>query len=240
MSRRRFYLPKPGIRESYVELPPDQAHHLRRVLRIGNGEEVELFDGEGGLYLGAVEISGARVRVRDLVPVPRPAAPIPSIVLGVAIIKPARFEWMLEKTAELGVREIVPLEARFSDSRVAESAGPARLARWQRILQQACEQSGCYRLPLIQQPKPVSDWLRQTEWQTGSRYLCCATGKSWNQVMQKSSLVAIGIGPEGGWAAEELSQAEKSGWTFLSLGENTLRAETAAVAAVTLARLAVP
>jgi 16S rRNA (uracil1498-N3)-methyltransferase len=238
MSRRRFYMPKSGIRDGVAELTPEQAHHLRRVLRIVNGEQVELFDGEGGVYLGVVETSGARVKVRDLVAISRKEEPVPGIILGVALIKSARFEWMLEKTTELGVQEIVPLETRFSDGRVAEAAGQTRMSRWRRILQQACEQCGRSRLPVLHPPVHISDWLRRSDLQSAQRLLCSAKGSQWGELQVRSAAVAIGIGPEGGWDMPEVSEAKGAGWELLSLGENILRAETAAVAAVSLARLA--
>jgi 16S rRNA (uracil1498-N3)-methyltransferase len=237
MSRRRFFVPKDGIGESSAELPPEQAHHLHRVLRIGNGAEVELFDGEGGVYLGAVDISGSRVRVRDLVTIPEAEDRGPRVILGSALIKPARFEWLLEKTTELGVREIVPLETRFSDGRIADAAGQARIGRWRRILQQACEQCGRTRIPVLQLPMHVSDWLQLNDLRGARRIFCCARGARWGELKVQTPVVALSIGPEGGWDESEITGAENAGWDMLSLGESTLRAETAAIAAVTLARL---
>ena len=238
MSRRRFYVPQAGRSGNVAELPPELAHRLRHVLRIASGAEVEVFDGEGGVYKGVVEISGLRARVRDLTAVSRPEEPGPVIVLGAALIKPARFEWMLEKTAELGVDEIVPLETRFSEARVAEAAGAARVDRWRRILQQASEQCGRARVPRLHAALRLQDWLHGNEPGAASRFLCCRHGKSWRDTTIEASAVALGIGPEGGWDSSEISEAESVGWKLLNLGGNTLRAETAAVSAVALFRLA--
>jgi 16S rRNA (uracil1498-N3)-methyltransferase len=94
------------------------------------------------------------------------------------------------------------------------------------------------RLPVLHPPVHISDWLRRIDLQSAHRLLCHPEGSQWGELQVRSAAVAIGIGPEGGWDMPEVSEAMGAGWVLLSLGGNTLRAETAAVSAVSLARLA--
>ena len=137
MSRRRFFVPRDQIRDGRALLPADQAHHLRDVLRIRSGAEVELFDGEGSCYTGKVEIHRAEIRIVALRKTEPAENPWTRLILAPALIKSERFEWILQKATELGVREFIPLKTRFSDIRISDSKLEARLQRWQRVVREA-------------------------------------------------------------------------------------------------------
>jgi 16S rRNA (uracil1498-N3)-methyltransferase len=238
MPRHRFYIPPPLIGDGSAELPAEQAHHVRNVSRLRRGAGVEIFDGLGNAWTGTLDITGHEVRVSGMEPLSPDEAVMPPLVLAAALFKAARFEWMLEKATELGVDEFVPLETRFSDARLSESSVERRVERWGRIVTQACEQCGRNRLPVIHRPVCFPDWLKRHEYFGYLRLIC------WER-SERPSLPAkispgptvVCIGPEGGWDAGEIQAARDSGYLVVSLGPYTLRAETAALAAVTLIRI---
>ena len=138
MTRRRFYVPRDLIQENCATLPPNQAHHLRDVLRLGSGEIVEIFDGAGSGYRGEVELRGSEVLVRTLKIIPAPQSPF-QLTLAAALIKSTKFEWMLEKSTELGVDEIIP-----ATSFIPTAAAPAwPPTSWVLEIRRPC--SGCQR-----------------------------------------------------------------------------------------------
>ncbi len=110
MGRRRFFVSAESIRDGAACLPDDQAHHLRNVLRLRNGDVVEIFDGKGGGYSGEIELLKTGVFVRRLRPIAAQESRV-RVILAAALIKPSKFDWILQKATELGVQEIIPLTA---------------------------------------------------------------------------------------------------------------------------------
>jgi 16S rRNA (uracil1498-N3)-methyltransferase len=223
------------MRDGIAYLSSSQAHHLRHVLRLGTGDVVEVFDGEGQAYLGDVEIQGPRVVVRSLRPLSSEQAPV-RIILAPALIKSAKFEWILQKATELGVHQIVPLATRLSDIRIPESKLGLRLQRWDRIVIEASKQSRRLVAPRLHQPMNFSDLLFSGEFSTCTKLLFYEKASNlWSPGdVPGSGEIMLCIGPEGGWESREIEQAQSSGISVFSLGPWTLRAETAAVAALAI------
>src|SRR4030042_1376762 len=109
MQPRRFYAPPEQIRGESARLPPDEAHHLRHVLRLEAGSEVELIDGSGRTFKGIVVFRGPEVEIASLQSIAAPAESYPCLTLALALIKAGRFEWALQKATELGVDGSVPI-----------------------------------------------------------------------------------------------------------------------------------
>ena len=128
MSRRRFFVPREQIHNGFAFLPPDEIHHLRDVLRLCAGDEVEVFDGQGTGYIGKVEVTASEIRIVGLQELSSAEVRHARVTLAPALIKADRFEWMLEKATELGADEIVPLVTRFSEIRIPEGKIELRLA----------------------------------------------------------------------------------------------------------------
>jgi 16S rRNA (uracil1498-N3)-methyltransferase len=239
MSTRRVYIPEDRIRGGVALPPPDQCHHLRNVLRLSPGDAVEVFDGTGRLYVGRFD-SGGGIVIRNLQTLRQPEPDSPPLILAAALIRPSRFEWMLEKATELGADQIVPLKTRFSEIHYAGKA-QNKSERWHRIVVQACEQCGRILLPLIHPPTDLGEWLAREDCSHFARLLCYEKGGTpWNRLRLPPGPVAVCIGPEGGWDQPELDAALRSGYELVSLGPRTLRAETAALAAVVLIQCARP
>jgi 16S rRNA (uracil1498-N3)-methyltransferase len=238
MTRRRFFVPSDAIRDGAALLPQDQSHHLRDVLRIGAGEIVEIFDGEGAAYTGRVEFSDSGVTVRGLSAVRSEGKERP-LALAAALIKPAKFEWVLQKATELGVTQIIPLKTRRCGIQLHPGRSEQRLERWLRIVREASKQCGRIHAPQIRPPLDYADWLRLGEFDQYSKFLFYEKSDAlWQPGMLKpgSGGVVLCVGPEGGWEEGEVAQAEAAGVRVSGLGPWTLRAETASIAALSIVR----
>ncbi len=237
MARRRFYVPRGCIHGETALLPPDQAHHLLKVLRLTSGDTVELFDGEGAGYAGVVDTSGGAVRVVSVRQLESSTGTEPSLVLGQALLKSDKFEWVLQKATELGVSEIVPLETRFCNVRLPEARVDARLERWRRIVCEAAKQCRRVTTPGIHLPASLPDFLHRFSHCPNTGFLFWERApEPWNIEIKVRSSPVVCIGPEGGWHPEEAEAALRAGFQAFNLGKQILRAETAALAAITLVR----
>jgi 16S rRNA (uracil1498-N3)-methyltransferase len=247
MTRRRFYAPPSafGLGQESVTLDSNEARHLCDVLRLRPGDEVYVFDGFGKEFHCRVERSkrdAAELKVLGPAESARPESPL-RLTLAVALLKGEKFDLVVQKATELGVSSVVPVVTKHADIRLRDSSDAAkRVARWQRIALEASKQSGRAVVPevtspigfdsLIQTMKSESEraWQRLMFSERDGESLLKATG---NAPAKPTSLTAL-VGSEGGWADEEISLARESGWTVVTLGGRTLRAETAAIAVTSL------
>ncbi len=235
MPRRRFFIPGDRIQNGTAILTPDQAHHLRDVLRLGAGDEVELFDGAGSAYSGRIERCGPEVRIALVRRIENAPEGTNSLALAAALVKSDRFEWILQKGTELGVARFLPLETRFSTVRVPTARVQARLQRWRRIVLEASRQSRRVTVPDIEPPRPFASLLAAPDFAPYSRFLLYEKAQERLDVASTiCSPVLLCIGPEGGWDEAEALAAGHAGFRVASLGPRILRAETAASAAVSI------
>src|SRR5262245_54007995 len=159
MPKRRFYVPPEAIDGDRARLPAEEAHHLTHVLRLGAGAVVEIFDGTGRAYQGVVAGQEPDVRVEALRAIESAAESALELRLGLGLIKPARFEWALEKATELGVAEVVPLLTRFAEVRIPEVKLAGRLERWERIARGAAKQCRRVSVPRLRRPVGLETFL---------------------------------------------------------------------------------
>jgi 16S rRNA (uracil1498-N3)-methyltransferase len=237
MPRRRFYIPRDRIRDGVAVLTPDQAHHLRAVLRLQPGEEVELFDGEGRSYSGRIEFRGADTEIGALAKVEHADTSRSNLVLAAALIKGDRFEWVLQKGTELGVDRFLPLETRFSTIHIPEERWEARRQRWQRIVTEASKQSRRLTVPRLDAPLKWETLLASPEFESHARFMLHEkAAERLKSVPPGPDGVLLCVGPEGGWEDAETCAAEQGGFHLVSIGTGILRAETAALAAISVFR----
>lgn len=229
MTRRRWIADEYSGDTAF--LTGSNAVHLARVLRAKVGQEFDISVGDR-IRRGTIA-SVADERVAFALGEELPAACVTPISLYLAVFKFDRFEWAVEKCTELGVERIVPLLARRTESHLA-SAAAKRVERWRRIALEAAQQSRRLAPPEIVDPiklkaLEVSDSLRivlaETERRTMLRDL----------ISGAEGPVSLAVGPEGGWAKEELTLFAAAGWQRSSLASTILRAETAAISAVAIA-----
>ena len=245
MTRRRFYAP-PGAFDSNLQsitLASDEARHLREVLRLKVGDEVYVFNGVGGEFHCRVEESRrdtAQLKVIGEVEPTRPESPL-QLTLAVALLKGEKFDLVVQKATELGAYRIVPVVTRLADIRLRDDSDAAkRVARWQRIALEAAKQCGRAVVPAIAKPAFFANLIQAAA--AGPEFSCLLFSEREGQSLVEASkllrpdataLTAL-VGSEGGWTDEELLNARQAGWTIVTLGGRTLRAETAAIAAVVL------
>jgi len=245
LTRRRWIADE--VAGNAAALVGEHAAHLARVLRAEIGQEFDITTGAEVRRGTITSISEDRVEFAldsqsDSDPKEISLVSIPKITLALAIFKFDRMEWAIEKCTEIGVARIIPVIARRSDAHLA-AAATKRHERWQRIGRQASEQSRRSAPPEIAPPVKLKDIGGVLRAETLScivlaESLAGAEGVRLGDVLQSRSSqseVALAVGPEGGWADEELAWLRETGWVPASLGATILRAETAAIVAAALA-----
>ena len=213
--------------------------HLRDSLRITVGETLWLNNGLAVRYrVEITDVSRRAVTARVLETIQEPPRQTPRLVLGQSLLKGEKMDWVIQKVTELGVSEIVPIESQHSVVQLKADRVNHQLARWQRIALEAAQQSEQWRIPTVATPQSLSALL--TSMATGTLTLMLAErreGKSLQTVnlpqAARGSILVL-IGPEGGWSQEEAQIAEQAGIQPITLGEHILRAETAAIAAISI------
>lgn len=247
MRLTRVYVNATLIPGSVVELPGDSAAHLAKVLRARSGDEIVLFTGDGREFAAAVEsVRGSRVTAavgegREVDRESRLA-----VTLLQCVPRGDRMDFIVQKATELGVARIVPAISQRSVVRLDASQAESKAAHWRAVAINACEQCGRNRLPVIEAPRALINYLGETSGAamsgvtasggamrtTGPRLLFDPELKSQGPMQEIGTAVDIAIGPEGGFAAEELEAFRVSGFAAVRLGPRVLRTETAAIAAI--------
>jgi 16S rRNA (uracil1498-N3)-methyltransferase len=233
MARRRFFVPE--VRRGTAELTGEEADHLVRVLRAEVGQVYEISDNRD-VYLARVTVARKSVVEFEIIEQLPTESELVKVILIAALIKFDRFEVMVEKATELGVSEIIPVEAVRTERGLAQAAIKRR-SRWERIAIEASQQARRVKLPEIQAVRRFGDGLvSDAEVKLLLDEDSATTGIL--NVLPKTvaGSVALLVGPEGGWTEEERSQALAGGWQGCSLGKTVLRAETAALAGLAVVR----
>jgi 16S rRNA (uracil1498-N3)-methyltransferase len=235
MRLTRVYVGAPLTPGSVVELPSDTASHLAKVLRARAGDELVLFNGDGREFAGAIEgVRGSRVSaaVGDGRPVDR-ESPI-AVTLVQCVPRGDRMDFVVQKATELGVFRIVPVLSQRSVVRLDARQAESKAAHWRAVSVSACEQCGRNRLPVIETARPLLNYLGEPAAAAGPRLVLePGCGLRYDETEDPVSCAEVAIGPEGGFAPDELEAFRVAGFSRIGLGPRILRTETAAVAAVT-------
>ena len=216
-----------------VDLPRDTAAHLAKVLRARSGDEIVLFSGDGREFIGAIEsVRGSRVTAsvgsgRDI---DRESAF--SITLVQCVPRGDRMDMIVQKATELGVTRIVPVTSQRSVVRLDAAQAESKAAHWRAVVVSACEQCGRNRLPVIETPVPLLHYLGSSA-ATSARLVLEPDTQRGPTEFDLGTAAEIAVGPEGGFADEELDAFDLAGYARIGLGPRILRTETAAIAAVT-------
>lgn len=218
--RHRFFVGQPLSPQMQVALEGDERHHAR-VLRIREGEEVELFDGKGGNWIARFESADAIQVIGEGENRERTGA----VRLAMSIIQLDKFELVLQKATELGVAAFIPLITDRME--VAPERFRGKEERWRKIVFEAVKQSGRSLIPPIEPPAKFDEVIARP----GPNLMFDADAQPITGNRQPATLF---IGPEGGFTERELALARRAGAFFQRLGARRLRAETAAIAAVVL------
>jgi 16S rRNA (uracil1498-N3)-methyltransferase len=213
-----------------LDLDPDESHHVARVLRLKVGDQLAVFDGKGGEWAATIE-AATRERVTVIAgrPVPGMVEPAIRVVVYQALVRPEKLEWVLQKGTEVGV---TAFRLVASERVEAPWPSPSRLARYARILMEACKQSGRRRLPELS-----SGALDAPPEGVVAIVLAHAPGvEAIGTVLagRPAEDVWVAVGPEGGFSESELEGMIRAGWRRASLGPRVLRTETAGAVAAAL------
>jgi 16S rRNA (uracil1498-N3)-methyltransferase len=229
-TRRRAFVaatPKEGDR---VDLDPDESHHVARVLRLKPGDALSVFDGKDAEWEATID-AATRERVSVVVgrPLPGVVEPALRVVLYQALVRPEKLEWVLQKGTEVGV---TAFRLVASDRVEAPPPSPGRLARYARIVMEACKQSGRRFLPALS-----SGALEAPPAGVVAIVLGHAQGVDTIGAVlagPRAEDVWLAVGPEGGFSEGELEVLIRAGWQRASLGPRVLRTETAGAVAAAI------
>jgi 16S rRNA (uracil1498-N3)-methyltransferase len=242
MARHRFYLAPAHWREERPELSAKDAHHCTDVLRLGVGEHVVIFDGEG--HEATAELLDVNRKHVWLKIEHRTAALPPrcSITLAQAVPKARNMDLIIQKGVELGASAIMPILSERTVLRLEDAEdGIRKQERWQSIALEACKQSGQNWMPAISPPRTIKDFLSDLPKKLAVDLFLIASLSSDAQPLQeilasyrnkKGTLptsVLIMVGPEGDFTPEETALARSMGASAITLGSIILRTETAAL-----------
>ncbi len=216
-------------------LDPQEAHHARRVLRLRDGDLVEVFDGRGTIGRGRIECKSnvAQVHIAQIESQP---PLMPSLEIAAAVPKGPRADHMVEQLSQLSVDRLTLLRTRFT----VVDPRPGKLDRFRRAAVESAKQSGRARVMSVDAPMALSDVLSRpydlrliADVHAGPH--AAAPADVLSMLHSARSLLVL-IGPEGGWTGQELATAEQHGCVRWSLGPRVMRIETAAVAAAAILR----
>lgn len=210
-----------------VELDRGQANYLGNVLRLGPGAEVLVFDGFSGEWLARIAAAQKRRMTLIVERLVRDAESVPDVWLAFAPVKRAQTDWLVEKATELGVARLIPILTRRT---IAERV---KLERLRTNAIEASEQCGRTRVPEIVEPRPLRRFFEELDAGRRVYFADEGGGAAASETFTEGPAVIL-IGPEGGFTEEERAFVRGSGASAISLGPRILRAETAALAAVSV------
>jgi 16S rRNA (uracil1498-N3)-methyltransferase len=237
----RFFAPTVDPGDETVTLPKEEAEHLTRVLRLGIGDTVSVFDGRGHEWTARI-VSVVRRDVRvQLVSHLEPAAePAVAVTLAQAILKSDKMDDIVRDAVMLGAAAVQPLVTARTETTVGALNRGVRVDRWQRVALASVKQSRRAVLPEIRRPLTLESFLQDP--QTALSLMLVEPGAPEVEVESLSVLqrqavpqdATIFVGPEGGWTEEELAAARSRGVRLVSMGQRTLRADAVPVAAISV------
>lgn len=236
----RFYAPALDAGDESVALPREEAEHLARVLRIGVGDTVAVFDGRGSEFLARVTQAGVRdARVTLLSRVQPAAESAVQVTLVQAVLKGDKMDEVIRDAVMLGAAAVQPLVTRRTETTVAAILRGARIDRWRRVALASAKQSRRAVLPDIRTPLTLETYLDEPV--SGARLMLVEPG-SHVDVEPLGALrrepvpseAAVLVGPEGGWDDRESAAARERGARLISLGPRTLRADAVPVAVMSV------
>lgn len=229
----RFYCPQPFAIGAVVALPDHVAHHIQ-VVRLSAGDNITLFNGEGGEYTATIAtIEKKRATAEIKIFTPREVELPYAVTVAQALPEASKMDWIIEKAVELGVHSIQPLASQRCVVRLSAERAAKKMQHWQGVIVAASEQSGRNRLTALAEPVDFNQWVQQKNLHV--RIMLSPRAEQslsdWARHHPPQS-VALMIGPEGGFTDKEEDLAIAQGALMLSMGPRVLRTETAGLSAL--------
>jgi 16S rRNA (uracil1498-N3)-methyltransferase len=229
----RFYVPQPRIVDEILTIEGDEVKHIRKVLRLRPGDEIIIFDSFSKEYEGIIVEEGPLsilVRVRNVTLCQR-ESPL-EVTLAQSLLKGEKMDYLVQKSTELGIKEIVPFFSSRSIPVLGISRGQPRHRRWERIAVEASKQCGRGTVPGISPAKSYSRMLQEAAAGSLRFVLWEKEGEKLKKILERSKemlKIFFVVGPEGGLSSGEVDQAKQMGFIPVNLGKRILRSETAGV-----------
>lgn len=225
----RFFASPDRFVEERVTLDHGETRHLRDTLRLGEGANVQIFDGCGREF--ACTVTSIKRSATELLIIrelePESAESDLELTLAAVMLKGDKFDLVVQKAVELGVKKLVPLRSVRCDIKSRESV--KRVERWRKIALEASKQSGRAVLMAVTEPVQLADFLRGPNSDQELLFFSERDGETLKDLKVENKLSAI-VGPEGGWDDSEIAAARSSNAHIVTFGGRILRAETAAIA----------
>lgn len=233
MRLSRFFVDMPLQLGSH-ELSSHLAHYMTRVLRLSVDAPVQLFDGSGQEFLGLITQITKKAVVVSLTESFSGLAESPLYThLGQGLSRGEKMDFVIQKATELGVSEITPLITERCEVRLSDERTDKRMTHWQQVAISACEQSGRSKIPIINPPKTIADWLSCVK--ADLKLMLHPVSKPMDSYSKPVSLALL-IGPEGGFNDTELALANTHDFEHVQLGSRVLRTETAPLVGLSIAQ----
>ncbi len=232
----KFFVPKENIGDEYIKISGEDVLHIRKVLRMRVGEELTLCDSAGYDYTVKIDnLDEKDILCKIITRVKCDTEPPVRVVLFQGIPKAAKMDYIIQKSTELGVSEIVPCSLARC---VAKAEGGKKTLRWQKIAEEAAKQSGRGVIPKVHDPVGLDKAIEMmSTLEFGFVPYECEENTSIKSVLTRNEngkSVGFIIGPEGGFDKSEIDKLESAGITPVSLGKRILRTETAGEAVLAM------
>lgn len=234
MTLPRFYFPSALQPHSQFRVPSDLEHYLTRVLRLNAGAQVVVFDGHGGQYPARLISQNKQSWIETSEHQPIETELKGDITLVQGLPSGDKMDWIIEKATELGATQIVPIQARYSISKLSGNRLEKRYQHWQRIAQAASAQCGRNQLIKLAPLQTLEDYLKSTK--SDHLLLFChpEATQAISEPLKNSNAqsITLFVGPEGGWAEHEVAAALKHQVHAVQFGQRVFRTETAGLALI--------
>jgi len=235
----RFFLPQANIQEGRGVVHGQELTHLMKVLRLRAGDCVTVFDNTGWEHEAVIEtLTSERGELKIVESHPTDRDPSIPITLAVGLTKGEKLDWVIEKATELGVTTIIPLSSTFTVPKLDKEKIDKRAERWRKIAVSAAKQCGRSRVSEVRPLCSFENFLHEP-WPETLKLIFWEneTEQSLRELFQKcpgANSVLLAVGPEGGFSKSEVELANARGFQSVHMGRRILRAETAALGALTI------
>ena len=240
MTIPRIYSPDALENKTTCELGPDNLKYLKQVMRLKQGDRINIFDGFGCEFEAVIKSYSTKKVFIELGKIIPTAEKKIRITLAQAIPKAGKLDTIVKSAAELGADVIIPFEAARSVGRIADEKSSLKVARWQKIAGEAARSSHSSHIAKVSKVSSFAemislasdDALRLIFWEEESQ-------KTIKDILKDETITAVKdffivVGPEGGFSRDEVSMAKKVGFISVSLGKQILKVETAAAAIISI------
>lgn len=226
----RFLIDAPVEVDQNIDLPPERAHYLTRVMRLKVGETLACFDGRGTAYTAELinaETKRCTLRVLDIAPTQLPQA---GLHIAISLIKGQAMDRAIQQATELNASSIFLLNARHSNVQLDPRRLQNKLAHWRKIVAAACEQCGRLFLPALHEPQSVEQLVSTQKFET---IVLDMEGELLPENLEGAERLLL-TGPEGGWDTTERALFTRHNLAQYQISRSTLRAETVPAVALAL------